>query len=141
ELLMRWHTLGLRWREIIASQSGRLIGPLRDAILSNEPRLCANACDAVVYFREYDLTPALVATAEDEASSTAPVARRTLLELCELLYAALDAPRDYADRRDPHLIRRRVVSILEGSVQRFGKHRRNELLEAFLTVTYRDNAT
>ncbi|HEX4149515.1 MAG TPA: HEAT repeat domain-containing protein, partial [Pirellulales bacterium] len=44
-------------------------------------------------------------------------------------------------RRDPQLVRRHVTGSLEDSVVRFGKHKRPEIIESFLLLAGRDNAT
>ena len=39
------------------------------------------------------------------------------------------------------MIRRQVVGSLEPAVQRYGQHKRREVIEAFLLLANRDNAT
>ena len=114
---------------------------LRDAVLDTNPQTCRNGCDAILWFREYDVIPTLVNAAEDESNPQSSLAAQTLLSLCELLYEELAAPRNYQLRRDPQLVRRHVTSSLEESVIRFGKHKRPEIIESFLLLAGRDNAT
>ncbi|HEX4149418.1 MAG TPA: HEAT repeat domain-containing protein, partial [Pirellulales bacterium] len=87
------------------------------------------------------LIPTLVTAAEDEANPHAELAAKTLLSLCELLYEELSSPRDYHLRRDPQLVRRNVTLSLEESTKRVAKHKRPEIVESFLLLAGRENAT
>lgn len=136
--LDRW---GEAWRPLLEARRGRFSQALRDAVVSTDVPFCQNACQAILWFKEYDLVPALVNALEDEGNPNADLVARTLVELVELLYADLASPRDYRDRRDPQLVRRHVTTSLESSVKRYIKHRRMEVLEAFLLLAGRDNAT
>ncbi len=141
ELVRRWNLLDERLRSLVAEHPGRISGAVRDAILSRDGRLCANGCDAAQFIHEYDLMPALINAAEDEANPHADLAGRTLLGLAVALYDELAGPRDYQHRRDPQLLRQHVIGSLELSVQRYDKHRRREIMEAFLLLVNRDNTT
>jgi HEAT repeat protein len=141
EVLRRLHLGGERWREILAEYQGRLSSALRDAVLANDPQHCANGCSAIVWFGEYDLIPTLITATEDASNVNLEIAAQTLLEVTELLYHELAAPRDYRQRRDPQLVRRHVVGSLESSIQRFAKHKRREIIEAALVLMGRDNVT
>jgi HEAT repeat protein len=141
ELVRRWPGLSERWKSIIAEHPGRISTALRDALLGADEALCASACDAVLYLREYDQMPALINAAEDEANPHREQNARTLVELAELLYDELAAPRDYSRRRDPQLVRQYVLTSLENSVRTFDRHKRPEILESFLILVGRDNAT
>lgn len=141
EVLRRLHFGGERWRELLSEYQGRLSAALRDAVLANDPQHCANGCSAIVWFGEYDLIPTLITATEDATNVNLELAAQTLLEVAELLYQELAAPRDYRQRRDPQLVRRHVVGSLESSIQRFAKHKRREIIEAALILMGRDNAT
>ncbi len=134
------HLVDARWREIIDERRGRMTLALRDAVLSNDLQMCRNGCLAILWFSEYDLVPALITAAEDESHPNADLAAATLVELADLLYAELAGPRDYSNRRDPQLVRRHFTASLEGSLQRFMKHSRREVVVAFLVMASRDNA-
>ena len=140
EVLKRLHTAGDRWRQIIVERGGRMTHGLRDAVLSTDLQMCRNGCQAIVWFHEYDLVPALITAAEDESHPNADLAAATLVELADLLYAELAGPRDYSNRRDPQLVRRHFTTSLEGSLLRFMKHSRREVVGAFLVMASRDNA-
>lgn len=141
EIIRRLHTHGQVWQSLLADSRGRMTLALRDALLGTESQTSRNACQAVLWLREYDLVPALVAAAEDETHGHADLAAQTLLSLAELLYQELAAPRDYQLRRDPQLVRHHVVGSLEVSVARLARHKRREVLSAFLMLASRDSAT
>ena len=63
--------------------------------------------------------PALINAAEDESNPNRDLVADTLLQLAELLYDELAAPRDYRNRRDPQLVRQHVLGSLEQSVRRY----------------------
>ena len=141
EIVRRLHLINERWEAIIDEHQGRLTQALRDAVLATQPQLCANGCRGVLWFREYDLLPALITAAEDESNPNRELVAATLLKLAELLYEELAAPRDYRNRRDPQLVRQHVLGNLEQSVRRYPKHRRGAMIEAFLLLAHRDNLT
>jgi hypothetical protein len=85
--------------------------------------------------------PALVNAAEDDTNPNRVLAAHTLLQLAELLYDELAAPRDAYSRRDPQRIRQQVVATLEQSLLRYNRHRVLAVLEAFLLLATRENAT
>ncbi len=139
EIIRRLHTVNARWKSIIESHHGLMSQALRDAVLATQPQLCANGCDAALWFREFDLIPALINAAEDEANPNRDLVAATLLSLAETLYDELAAPRDYRNRRDPQLVRRHVVGSLEESVKRYPKHKLGAVVEAYLLLAHRDN--
>jgi HEAT repeat protein len=141
EILRRLPTMPPQWKAIIRQHHGRITGALRDAVLSRDETTCRNGCQAAVWVREYDLIPTLLTVLQDANSPHADLAAKTLLELLEELYDELAGTRDRSDRRDPQLIRRFVVGALEPAMQRFGQHKRAEVIEAFLLLVGRDNVT
>lgn len=139
ELLARWPLFGDARKDKIVEHIGRFGAVLRAAIAGHDAQLAQAACDAVIRAREYDLASVLAAAAETAANTNAPLAAATLLTLTDALCKELAVARDRR-RRDPHLIRTQVLSLLEGAVQRFGKqHERRELIEAYLLLCGRDH--
>ncbi|MBN2578090.1 MAG: HEAT repeat domain-containing protein [Pirellulales bacterium] len=139
EILRRLQDFPPSWKTVIREFPGRLTSTLRDAVLSSDESLCLNACLAAVMFRDYDLIPTLLAAMEDPSPKKSTMAAEVLLELTLLLYDELSRPRDPADRHDPQWIRQHVVASLETAVQRFGRHKRREAIEAFLLLVPREN--
>jgi hypothetical protein len=75
--------------------------------------------------------------AEDSTNACADLAAKTLLQLTEKLYEAARRPRNYRDRRDPHLMRARVWSNLESALAQ-RQLRRIEAIESFLQLCQPD---
>jgi len=142
EILARLHNAGTRWREIIEDNKGRMTHALRDGVLGQDARLGTNACQAILWFREYDLVPVLLQALEDDAHPRGKLAAETLVALADMLFEDLAAaPRDLKGSRDPQLIRQRVVGSLEASVRRYSHHQRAEVMNAFVLLAHRDNVT
>ncbi len=141
ELLSRLHEMPPRWREIVRSRRGSITRTLRDAILGTDRQMCHNACQAASWFHEYDLIPSLINVLEDHGAENADLATDTLWELVIQLYGELAAGRDSTDGRDPQMVRRHIVTSLESSVQRFGKHKQQEVIDSFLLLVGHDNPT
>jgi HEAT repeat protein len=139
EVLNRLHLLDDRWKAIVEEHRASMSHALRDAVLDPSPQLCANGCQAILWFREYDLLPTLVNALQDEANPNAGLAATTALGLVELFYAELSGEGPWHQRRDPELLRQRLTGVLEESVRRFPRHRRLEILEAFLMLAAHDN--
>jgi HEAT repeat protein len=141
EILQRLHLVDDCWKAIIEEHRASMSYALRDAILDSSPQLCANGCQAILWFREYDLLPALVNALEDEANPNAALAGATLLSLMDLFYSELSGEGPWRQRRDPELLRQRMLNCLEESVHRFGRHHRIAVIEAFLMLSAYDNLT
>jgi HEAT repeat protein len=141
EILDRMSRMKPEWKTIIRQHRGRLTGALRDAILGADPGLCENGCRAAVMFRDYDLVPTLLTALESSARPNAELAAHTARELVEALGDELAGGRDPSDRRDPQMIRRYVLGSLESSIQRYGQHKRREVIESFLLLVGHENAT
>jgi len=133
-ILTRWHQLAPHQREFLQEGRGRISGALRDAVLTDDPQLFANACELIAHFTEFDIVPTLVTLAENQKNKHARPATDLVLHLVEELSAMLHQPRDYTDRRDPQAIARFVLESLERSVERFQTHKRTELIEAFVVL-------
>ncbi|NQU23719.1 MAG: HEAT repeat domain-containing protein [Candidatus Nealsonbacteria bacterium] len=141
ELLRRLHTMPPRWREIVRSRRGSVTHTLRDAILGTDRQMCVNACQAAAWFHEYDLIPTLISVLEDQSAENGDLATDTLWELVTQLYDELAAGSKSNEGRDPQMVRRHIVTSLESSVQRFGKHKQHEVIDSFLLLVTRDNPT
>ena len=133
-VLQRWHNLSALQREFLQEGRGRMSGAMRDAVLTDDPQLFANACELVEQFSEFDLVPTLVTLAENQKSKHAQIATELVLRLVDRLSEMVHGPRDYNDRRDPESLRRFVLESLERSVERFRTHKRPELIEAFVVL-------
>ena len=74
---------------------------LRTAVLGTDPQLCANACRAIQWLREYDLVPTLLTAIEHDTHPRAHLAADTLPVLAAALYDECAAAGAEADGRDP----------------------------------------
>ncbi len=134
EILKRWHLFTDAQREILQEGRGRMSGALRDALLSENKQLFHNACEYVEIFCEYDSIPTLVALAENRDHPRAKGATRLIQYLVAQLGEFVHGAENSKDRRDPQAIRRFVLESLERSVERFRRHKRIELVEAFVNL-------
>lgn len=141
EVIRRIHQLDDHWRAIVHEHRGTMSQALRDALLSTDARWCANSCQAILWFHEYDLMPTLINVLEDDTNPNASLAAATALELAELFYDDLSGAHDFRPRRDPQTMLRHLTKTLEESVKRYARHRRTEPVEAFLLLANRDNLT
>lgn len=141
QLLRRLHLLDPKWREVLQEYRGTMSHALRDALLSGDRQSFSNACQAVLWFREYDLMPALITVLENESNANSSLAASTALSLAEQFYEDLAGTKNFKPRQDPRTLRGHLVASLEASVMRFARHRRSEPIEAFALLTERDNAT
>ncbi|MCA9248430.1 MAG: HEAT repeat domain-containing protein [Planctomycetales bacterium] len=141
EILRRLHAAPAPWRTILAEYQGRMTGALRDAALSTETQVCENACQAILWFGEYDLVPSLVTAAEDTKNPNSDLVAQTVLSLAEALYHELATPHDYTHRLEPQRFRSHAISGLEPTLEHFPQHRKTELVEACLVLVDRDNVT
>jgi HEAT repeat protein len=141
EIIARLSTMDARRREIVRGNPRFLGRALREAIQSADSIQCTIGCDTALWLREYELMPALVHEAENKANPNQQLAARHVLELAELLYQDLALPPRNAGGRDPKLTRQHVLHSLERSLARFGLHKRSEIVEAFLLLAPRDQAS
>ena len=140
EVLRRLHLLDDRSTEILKQYPGRLTAAIREALVSEEEPLFANACRAMVWFREYELIAVLLGVLERPGDPLAAIANRTLAQLVDRLDEELASPH-VDSHHDPQLTRAYVTAALENSVGRLVKHKRREVVEAFVLLAHRDNST
>lgn len=140
ELLRRWDTLADSLLEPVRQRPGRLPTTLRSIVLNAEHELTERACEVGIAIHDYDLIPPLAHACEDEADPHRELKLETMLKLATQLQTELSAPRNYENKRDPQLIRNHVVAALETCVDRFERHECLAMIEAFLTLTKKDNS-
>lgn len=139
ELLRRLHILAPGARAIVERQQGCLTHALREAVLGADNQIFLNACREILRTREYQTLPALITALEDPDQPNADLAATTLLALCDLLLEDLDGT-GAVGWHNPQAIRLRALESLELSVQRYPRHRRREVAEAFLRLASRETA-
>ncbi len=139
EVLRRVPTIPQRWRLIITRSRGQMIHAMREAVLGNDQQMCYNACQVAIWTGDYELIPALLVSLETAEGAKADLAVETLMCLVERLCGQL-AESEQSEQGNWRATHRYVLENLEASVGRFGRHKRREVIEAFLMLASRDNA-
>ncbi len=133
-VVSRWHLLSAEQRELVRAGRGKMSAALRDGVLSEDDQTFKNACAIVEEFGEFDLVSTLVSLSENKQHKRSSQATALVVLLANLLSEMVHGRSDKKDRRDPNMIRRHVLESLERSVERFRKHNRSELIEAFVVL-------
>jgi HEAT repeat protein len=141
EVFRRLPTMDEACRKVVNERPERLVGTVSDALQDPSPHACQAACDAIVSFRLYGVLPALTSVLVDKKTAHAALLARTALRLTELFYAELSGVDDHPKRKRSDNRRDRITSCLEDAVRKFHRHRRREVVEAFLLVAKPKNAT
>ncbi len=137
--LLRWHEFGEQERSLVLKARSRISGALRDAVLSNDALLFANACQVIELLEDYDLVPNLVTLAEHNTNPHANDAAALVLRLSAQLSTKLQSPAMQNDSRDAKVFRKVVLDSLRRSLDRYRYHKRAELLESFTLVCGADD--
>jgi len=134
-VLRRWHELTEPQQEMVLEGRVRIGSALRDAILSDEPKLFANACEIVRLTSDFDIVPTLVNIAEDANHPHSRQATILVHELVARLAVLSREPKSERSRRNPEAICSHLLDHLTRSVERFRHHKRAELIEAFVVLS------
>lgn len=124
---------------LIRSQH-KMLATLRDVLLSDDQRLCDNACHVILMGRVYQIIPTLVEVAEYSTHRHSEQALATLVQLASLFHRETFA-RGADKTCEPGIVRRQILPSLEMSVVRYDEHRRQEIIDAFLLVVPPTNET
>jgi HEAT repeat protein len=141
ELVARWHRIGEGWKEIVAERPGLLTAALKQAFHSSEEQLIRNAVAAAVETADYDFVAIFAAAVGESHVLRRSLSAQAMLSLADALYEELHGHARVRVRRDMQLVRQFVAGSLESPVARFPQHRATAVLEAFLLVATRENAT
>jgi HEAT repeat protein len=141
ELVRRWHEIGDRAQDVVALWPGVLAGAIKQAFYSSNEQLIRNAAAAAVAVADYELVSLFAIAVSEPHPLRRKLAAEALLHFSETLYEELHGNRPGKVRRDAQLVRKFVAGCLEGPVARFASHGCCEVLEAFLLVAGRENAT
>ncbi len=139
-VLERWHTLADELKLAVDENQGRMGGALREGLLSRDDQMFANACDVARESGEFDLAPTLLTVAEQGSPQRSDVATALVIGLVGRLLKPGDEEQSGFSRH-PETIRRSVLESMERSVERFGAHKRDELVEAFVVLAGPDHPT
>ena len=121
-------------RAIIDEHPDRLIRVVSHALRKANRRQCETACDAVVSFRLYYALPALVSVLVDVEGAPTKLLADAALKLSEKFYGELSGVVEGHTRKNQDAIRHRITSSLEDATKKFHRHKRTEVVEAFLLV-------
>jgi len=133
-VLKLWPTLNDDERGWVGQSHGRLGGALRDALLSDDNQLFASACEAARLSGEFDLAPTLILLAEKSDGPRAQRAMSLVLEMVDRLDEFEPDQEDAGYSRHPETIHHSVLESLQRSVERFPRHGRKQLVEAFVVL-------
>lgn len=139
ELLLRLNTLGEHDLAQLGTLEHRMHASLEEALLGDDGLLCENAGRLALILREFELFPALIAATEGDERPTTPKVAATLVRLALLLREQSDLPAHQRTKRDPFFARRKAVEGLSKSLDQFHRHKRLEILDAFLLLTSHDH--
>ncbi len=126
-------------REIIAERPDRMIRAVSEALETADKASCVNALKTILAFRLYDVLPGLIAVLKTPENTLFKPAIKTIKELTEAFYrelSGLDRPEIH---RDYDTLRKRLTASLEEALGQYGIHKRQEILEAFLTLAKPQN--
>jgi len=140
-LLSRWAAMTGREQEVVASRPACMSGAIRNAVVGADAELCKTACDAALATRDYDLLPVLITAAGETGSPNHEHAAKAVLEMAKIIYDESTGPRDYKNRRDPQLVRRRAVKSLEEALGKDSRKRQPVVLEAYMILVERSSPT
>jgi hypothetical protein len=141
EILLRWPELWRCWQRVLYAHRDRMSRAVREAVTGADPQLCVLGCEAAVCLDYYDIVPNLIGVLQAPSPSCVETVAATVLRLADRLYEELALPKERARRRNPQLVREHLLHSLEIGVQRYSRHRRREVVEAFLVLAGRDNVT
>ena len=115
---------------------------LKAAVVEGDSHLCDAACRIISSCCDFELFPALVQAAENTQHGCAPVVLAAIQHMAKVLYRELEVQKKRLSkqRRDPTFVRRNVLATLEGSLARFAKHERQELIDAYLLLAPCDHS-
>ncbi|NQT41134.1 MAG: HEAT repeat domain-containing protein [Planctomycetes bacterium] len=128
-------------KEVIRKRPDRLLRGAKAAIASGDPRTFTAACAAIHEYLLYDVAGDLINIMEDDGNPAASASAATLLRLARLFYEELSGSEEKRKKKELDTLRRRLTDSLEQSTRRFSKHQHGEVIEAFLLVAKRQNAS
>ena len=141
EVFRRLPKMGKKGRSLVQKRCKRLVNVVSSTLEKGDHKAAAEACDAVLTFRLYDVLPALLTAVGKEDGPEADLAAKTTLGLAELLYSELSGADDRPRRQDIENVRSQMTSALEDAARKYFKHQRLEVVEAFLLIAKPSNIT
>ncbi len=75
-LIEHWHQFSPDWHKQLSERQELLSQAVRDAVLNPDPQICANGCQALLAFRNYDQLSILLSVAEHSENPITNCSRR-----------------------------------------------------------------
>jgi hypothetical protein len=126
--------------ETLRRSTHRMKPALEEAITAENLDLCESACHLITQGRVYELMPTLVTVAENRVHRHSARAAATLVQLAQLLHQEVTG--EASERTcDPMFVRRQMLPAIEKAIVNYDKHRRLEIVDAFLLVVPPANKT
>jgi HEAT repeat protein len=124
------------------SMPHHLAASLKAAVLGGDAESCETACQIIQRCGDFQLFPALVQAAENRQHRRAALILESIRKMVESLHRELcvQAKRLAKPRRDPSFVRRNVLATLEGSLDRYASHQRQEVIDAYLLLAPYDHS-
>ena len=140
-LMLRWQDWSDRWKALIAQYSHHMVEAIKQGVASTDDQLHANACDAALWCREYDLVSDLLAVVL-KADSEELVARSelTIIRLCEMLSEELFGQGESRRGCNSRLARRLAMRELESAMRKMGGDSRPALVESYLLLATKETS-
>lgn len=136
-ILRRLPTLNDQMRQKVVSAAPTLDRALRTALVDEDLELREAACELIRSLGEPDFIPLIIGGLESPDNPMAETLAATLFALLASLASPADETaqdRGQAAAARRAALRGRTLRTLEGAVERFPHHRREELIEAFLML-------
>lgn len=138
-LLDHWGALGEFFKPICLQFPGRLVKTLAKRLEGDDWQRARQALKIAIEIEEFDFIPHLLPLVENRRSPLRKDAEDALVALSRLLYDETHGHRSYVKRRDPQLVRSRVLNALEACIGRFEKHQASAVLVSFLMLAGKDH--
>jgi len=127
-------------KKIIDERPDRMEQVVASVLKNPDTKICKSVCKVIVAYRLYDAMPALGKLLADDNDDNTALVAETMLKLTEAYYGELSGVEEQSNRRDKLSLRDRLTSTLEQATRKFHRHRRTEVVEAFLIVTQSKNS-
>jgi HEAT repeat protein len=141
EVFLRLPKLDKVCQAIVRDRTDRLLGAVSAALQEPNPDILAAACDAILCYHLYEAGGSLAKSLCLPDCPNSELLAETVLRLAELLYSELAIPTQKRRRKNTDVLRKNLTSQLEDAARKFSKHRRREVIEAFLLICKPQNVT
>ncbi len=142
EIFKRLPTMDEGARALLNEKPERLAALMSEALRDPQKETRAVAFDVIEKVPLYDCYPSLIARLVDEQFPEKEKAAQVAFKLAESFYAELSGGEEAAAKRaNFENLRTKITTCLEDAVRKFHRHRRPEVVEAFLLLAKPKNAT